>query len=172
MTIVGLVAAVTVLAATALVHNQLVGLRNKTHYTWADCDAVLTRRAQTIPRLVDVVQGAMAHERTVFEVVATARAGTQSVAANGPSEARFEAERRLGAASASLVAVAEAYPELRAQEAAADLIEALKDIEGDLRRARMVYNRTVQTYEDARQALPSSLVAGAFRFGPLPYFSD
>ena len=82
------------------------------------------------------------------------------------------AERQLGEAGAGLVAVAEAYPQLRAQEAAVELIAALKDVEGDLRRARMVYNRTVQTYEDARQTFPSSLVAGAFRFGPLPYFSD
>ena len=170
--IIGIAAAVVVLAAIALLFNRLVGLRNRTRYTWADCEAVLSRRAQTIPRLADVVQGAMAHERSVFEAVAAARAGTGAIGAEGPSEERFEAERRLGAAGAGLVAVAEAYPQLRAQEAAAELIAALKDIEGDLRRARMVYNRTVQTYEDARQTFPSSLVAGAFRFGPLPYFSD
>ena len=169
---VGIAAAVVVLAVIALLFNRLVGLRNKTRYTWGDCDAVLSRRAQAIPRLVDVVQGAMAHERTVFDAVATARAGTAAVSPDGPSEARFEAERRLGAAGAGLVAVAEAYPQLRAQEAAMELITALKDIEGDLRRARMVYNRTVQTYEDARQTFPGSLVANAFRFGPLPYFSD
>ena len=108
----------------------------------------------------------------MFEAVAAARAGTQAVADEGPSPARFAAERELGVASAGLVAVAEAYPQLRASEAAAELITALKDVEGDLRRARIVYNRTVQTYEDARQTFPSSLVAGAFRFGPLPYFSD
>jgi LemA protein len=165
-------AAVVVLGAIALLYNRLVGLRNKTRYTWSDCDALLTRRAQAIPRLVAVVQGAMAHERSVFEAVAAARAGTQAVAGEGPSEERFAAERQLGVASAGLVAVAEAYPQLRASEAAAELIAALKDVEGDLRRARMVYNRTVQTYEDARQTFPSSLVAGAFRFGPLPYFAD
>lgn len=170
--VIGIAAAVLVLAAIALLYNRLVGLRNKTRYTWGDCDAVLARRAQAIPRLVAVVEGAMAHERSVFEAVAAARAGTQAVADEGPSEARFAAERQLGVASAGLVAVAEAYPQLRASEAAAELIAALKDVEGDLRRARMVYNRTVQTYEDARQTFPGSLVAGAFRFGPLPYFSD
>ena len=171
--IIGIVAAVIVLAAIALLFNRLVGLRNKTRYTWSDTEAVLARRAQAIPRLASVVEGAMAHERGVFEAVAAARAGTTAAAASdGPSEERFEAERRLGTAGAGLVAVAESYPQLRAQEAAMELIAALKDVEGDLRRARMVYNRTVQTYEDARQTFPSSLVAGAFRFGPLPYFSD
>jgi LemA protein len=170
--IIGIAAAVLVLAAIALLFNRLVGLRNKTRYTWGDCEALLVRRAQTIPRLASIVEGAMAHERSVFEAVAAARAGTQAVTTDGPSEGRFAAERQLGAAGAKLIAVAEAYPQLRAQEAAAELIAALQDIEGDLRRARMVYNRTVQTYEDARQTFPSSLVAGAFRFGPLPYFSD
>ena len=108
--VIGIAAAVLVLAAIALLYNRLVGLRNKTRYTWGDCDAVLARRAQAIPRLVAVVEGAMAHERSVFEAVAAARAGTQAVADEGPSEARFAAERQLGVASAGLVAVAEAYP--------------------------------------------------------------
>jgi LemA protein len=170
--LIGIFAGVVVLAAIALLYNRLVGLRNKTRYTWADCDALLTRRAQTIPRLASVVEGAMAHERSVFEAVAAARAGAQAVTGDGPSEERFAAERQLGVAGASLLAVAEAYPQLRAQEAAMELIAGLKEIEGDLRRARMVYNRTVQTYEDARRTFPGTLVAGAFRFGPLPYFSD
>ena len=161
------------LAAIALLYNRLVGLRNKTRYTWSDSRRVLARRAQAIPRLVAVVEGAMAHERSVFEAVAAARAGTQAVA--GRAARRRRGSRPSGSSewpSAGLVAVAESYPQLRASEAAAELIAALKDVEGDLRRARMVYNRTVQTYEDARQTFPSSLVAGAFRFGPLPYFSD
>jgi LemA protein len=170
--LIGIVAAVVVLVAIALLFNRLIGLRNKTRYTWSDCDAVLARRAQAIPRLAAVVEGAMAHERSVFEAVAAARAGVEGAGSGGPTEARIDAERQLGAAGARLVAVAESYPQLRAQEAAAELIAALKDVEGDLRRARMVYNRTVQTYEDARQTFPSSLIAGAFRFGPLPYFSD
>jgi LemA protein len=170
--LIAIAAAVVVLGAIALLHNRLVGLRNKTRYTWADCDAVLTRRAQAIPRLVEIVQGAMAHERSVFEAVAAARADARAVGDGGPSEARFAAERELGTATGGLIAVAEAYPQLRTSEAAGELITTLKDVEGDLRRARMVYNRTVQTYEDARQTFPSSLVAGAFRFGPLPYFAD
>ena len=114
----------------------------------------------------------MAHEKGVFESVATTRAGVAAVEGSGPSEARYAAEQRFGEAGAGLVAVVENYPQLRAQETVAELIAALKDVENDLRRARIVYNRTVQTYQDARLAFPSSLVAGAFGFGPIAYFGD
>ena len=103
--IIGIVAAVIVLAAIALLFNRLVGLRNKTRYTWSDIEALLVRRAQAIPRLASVVEGAMAHERGVVRGRRAARAGTTAAAARtGPSEQRFEAERRLGTAGASLVA--------------------------------------------------------------------
>ena len=160
------------LVAIALLYNRLVGLRNKTRYTWSDIDALLARRAQAIPRLADVVRGAMAHEKGVFEAVATRGPGSPAVDGSGPREERFAAERQFGVAAAGLVAVVEATRSCGRMEAAAELIAALKDVEGDLRRARIVYNRTVQTYQDARLAFPCSLVAGAFGFGPLPYFAD
>jgi LemA protein len=170
--IVGIGALLLVLLAIALLYNRLVGARNRTRYAWSDIDALLARRAQAIPRLADVVRGSMAHEQGVFEAVATTRAGVAAVAGSGPSEARYAAEQRFGEAGAGLVAVVENYPQLRAQETVAELIAALKDVENDLRRARIVYNRTVQTYQDARLAFPSSLVAGAFGFGSIAYFGD
>jgi LemA protein len=170
--IVGLAALAVVLIAIALLYNRLVGARNRTRYAWSDVDALLARRAQAIPRLAEVVRGSMAHEREVFERVAAARAGVAAVEGGGPTEARSSAEQRLGEAGAGLIAVVENYPQLRAQESVAELIAALQDIENDLRRARIVYNRTVQTYQDARLAFPSSLVAGAFGFGPIAYFGD
>jgi len=170
--VVGIGALVAVLVAIALLYNRLVGARNRTRYAWSDIDALLARRAQAIPRLAEVVRGSMAHEREVFEAVATARAGVAAVAGSGPTDGRYAAEQRLGEAGAGLVAVVESYPQLRASETVAELIAALQDIENDLRRARIVYNRTVQTYQDARLAFPSSLVAGAFGFGPIAYFGD
>jgi LemA protein len=170
--IVGIAALVVVLVAIAVLYNRLVGARNRTRYAWSDIDALLVRRAQAVPRLVEAVRGSMTHERGVFEAVATTRAGVAEVAGRGPTEARYAAEQRFGEAGASLVAVVENYPQLRASETVAELIAALQDIENDLRRARIVYNRTVQTYQDARLAFPSSLVAGAFGFGPIAYFGD
>jgi LemA protein len=170
--IVGLALLAVVLIAIALLYNRLVGARNRTRYAWSDIDALLARRAQAIPRLAEAVRGSMAHEREVFEEVAAARAGVAAVPGTGPTPERSAAEQRFGMAGAGLVAVVERYPELRAQETVTELIAALQDIENDLRRARIVYNRTVQTYQDARLAFPSSLVAGAFGFAPVAYFGD
>ena len=170
--IVGIAALAVVLVAIALLYNRLVGARNRTRYAWSDIDALLARRAQAIPRLAEVVRGSMTHEREVFEAVATARAAVGAVEDRGPTDARYAAELRLEEAGAGLVAVVEGYPQLRAQESVAELIAALQQIENDLRRARIVYNRTVQTYQDARLSFPSSLVAGAFGFGPVAYFGD
>jgi LemA protein len=170
--IIGIGALLVVLVTIALLYNRLVGARNRTRYAWSDIDALLVRRAQAIPRLAEVVRAAMAHEREVFEQVAAARAGVTALEGSGPTDQRYAAEQRLGEAGATLVARVEDYPELRAQEAVQELVAALHEVEGDLRRARIVYNRTVQTYQDARLAFPSSLVAGAFGFRPVPYFGD
>jgi LemA protein len=170
--VVGIAALVLVLVAIAVLYNRLVGARNRTRYAWSDIDALLARRAQAIPRFAEVVRGSMAHEREVFEAVAAARSGVAAVEGSGPTPARYAAELRLGEAGGGLIAVVERYPQLRAQESVAELIAALQDIENDLRRARIVYNRTVQTYQDARLSFPSSLVADAFGFRPVAYFGD
>ena len=170
--VVAIVAAIVVLAllvGLAVVYNRLVRDRNRVRHTWADIDALLVRRAAAIPRLAAIVDAAFDHERETLEEVAQARAAVEA-AGGGPTVEHGLAERRLGVAGQRLVAVAEAYPELRAQAAAADLIAALKDVEGDLSRARMVYNRTVQTYEDRRRALPGALVAGPLGFRHQPYW--
>jgi LemA protein len=170
--VVAILAGLVVLAllvGLALVYNRLVRDRNRVRHTWADIDALLVRRAAAIPRLAGIVDAAFDHERETLEEVAQARAAVES-AGGGPTVEHGLAERRLGVAGQRLVAVAEAYPELQAQAAAADLIAALKDVEGDLARARMVYNRTVQTYEDRRRALPGALVAGPLGFRHEPYW--
>ena len=167
--IVLVVIVVLLLILLVAMYNRLVRLRNRTENSWAQVDVQLRRRYDLIPNLVEAVKGYASHERSTFDEVTQARTAAQQ--AQGVED-KAQAENVLTAAIGRLFAVAEAYPQLRASEAAGELIATLKDVEGDLRRARMVYNRTVQTYEDARQTFPSSLVAGAFRFGPLPYFAD
>jgi LemA protein len=171
--VLGAAAALVVGAAVALGYNRLVGARNRARYAWADCDALLVRRAQAVPRLAAIVQGAFDHERETLVAVAEARARVERTATpGGPTTDRLAAEEALGAAEARLLVVVEGYPELRAQAATDELVTALREIEADLRRARIVYNRTVQTYADRRGTFPGSLVAGAFRFAPMPYFGD
>jgi LemA protein len=168
-TVVVLVAAVAV--AAALTYNRLVQARNRCDYAWSDVDALLARRAAAIPRLAAIVEAAMDHERELFVRVAAARAAVDR-AGSGPSGERAAAEDALGAAGLSLVAVAEAYPALRASEAAAELITALKDVEGSIARGRLVYNRTVQTYQDRRLTFPGSLLAGPGGFVARPWFGE
>lgn len=170
--VIAIAVAIVVLAllvGLAVVYNRLVRDRNRVRHTWADIDALLVRRAAAIPRLAAIVDAAFDHERETLKEVAQARAAVEA-AGGGPTLEHGAAERRLGVAGQRLVAVAESYPELHAQAATADLIAALKDVEGDLARARMVYNRTVQTYEDRRRALPGALVAGPLGFRQEPYW--
>jgi len=160
---------VAVLAGVVVSYNRLVRDRNRSRYAWADVDALLVRRADLVPRLAAAAAAALRHERETLEAVARARAGVEA-AGGGPTPARAAAESALGAAGARLVLLVEAQPELRGSAATDELLAALKDTEGDLARARMVYNRTVQTYEDRRRAVPGVVVAGVLRFGAQRYW--
>ena len=101
--------------------------------------------------------------------MARARAGLDA-AGGGLTPARAAAEGALASAGARLVVLVEAQPELRGSAATDELLAALKETEGDLARTRMVYNRTVQTYEDRRRAVPGVVVAGVLRLGPQAYW--
>ncbi len=157
------------LIAFALIYNRLVRDNNRCIYTWADVDALLAQRAATLPQLVAAVSGAFRHERSVLTSVALARRRVEK-AGREPSPERAAAEAELGDAGGRLVALVEANPELRTAEATRELIETLRDLEDRLARARMVYNRTVQSYEDRRRALPGALIAGPLGFGARRYW--
>jgi LemA protein len=160
---------VLVLAVAAVSYNRLVRDRNRARYAWADVDALLVRRADLIPRLAAIAAAALRHERETLEAVARARARVEA-AGGGPSAERAGAEAALGAAGGRLVVLVEAQPELRASDTTRELIAALRDVEGDLARARTVYNRTVQTYEDRRRAVPGVLVASVLGLRPQAYW--
>jgi LemA protein len=162
-----LVALVLVLAVVS--YNRLVRDRNRSRYAWADVDALLVRRADLVPRLAAAAAAALRHERETLEAVARARARVEA-AGGGLTPARAAAEDALAAAGARLVILVEAQPELQASAATAELLAALRETEADLARARMVYNRTVQTYEDRRRAVPGVVVAGVVRLGPQVYW--
>ncbi len=161
--------AVLVLIALALVvlYNRLVRLRNRVSNAWAQVDVQLRRRYDLIPNLVETVKGYAAHERATFEEVTAAR--TRAQQATGV-EQQAEAENVLTAAIGRLFAVAEAYPELRASENFQQLQAQLGDTEDKIRVARQVYNDTVLTYENARQTVPTNVVAGMFGFEPRAFF--
>jgi LemA protein len=127
----------------------------------------LRKRYDLVPNLVETVKGYAGHERAVLEEVTAARSHAQ--AAQGV-EAQAEAENTLSAALGRLVAVAEAYPDLKASGTFRDLQAQLADVEQDIAVSRQVYNDTVLTYTNAIQSVPTNVLAGIFKFGPKLYF--
>ena len=165
--IVVVVVFVLVIAGLILLYNRLVRLRNRTQNAWAQVDVQLKRRYDLVPNLVETVKGYAAHERETFEAVTAARTAAQ--AAHGVDQ-QAQAENVLTAALGRLMAVSEAYPELRASENFQQLQGQLADIEQNIAVSRQIYNDTVLTYMNAIQTVPANVIAGIFGFEPKPYF--
>jgi LemA protein len=162
---------VAVLAAIALyaivAYNRLTRLRNLAREAWSGIDVQLRRRTDLVPNLVEAVKGYAAHERGLYEEVAARRAA--SIAAdNVPGQAA--AEQALHGALGRLFAVAEAYPDLKADKNFLDLQHELAAIEDQLQMARRYYNGTVRNLNTAIQSFPDNLLAGLFGFSAQPFF--
>src|SRR5437870_1019154 len=136
---------VVVLLVVVAMYNRLVRFRNRAENSWAQVDVQLRRRYDLIPNLVEAVKGYAAHERETFDSVTNARASAQQ--AKGV-EQQAQAESVLSAALGRLLAVAEAYPQLRATENFQQLQAQLADVEQNIAVARQVYNDTVLTYDN------------------------
>jgi LemA protein len=163
--VIGIVVALVL--ALVLLYNRLVRLRNRVENAWAQVDVQLKRRYDLIPNLVETVKGYAAHERETFEAVTNARARAQ--AAQGPAE-QGAAEGILGQALGRLFAVAEAYPELQADENFRQLQDELAQTENRIAVSRQVYNDTVLTYNNAIQTVPAVFVAGPLGFPKKEFF--
>jgi len=163
--------AVAVLLALGLgavvTFNRLVRQRNLVREGWSGIDVQLKRRSDLIPNLVETVKGYAAHEHGVFEEVTARRAASAGVAA---VPAKAEAERALQGAVGRLIAVAEAYPQLKADENFRALQDQLAEIEDQLQMARRYYNGTVRDLNTLVQSFPTALIAGPFGFRAEPFF--
>jgi LemA protein len=162
-----IVAVAVLLLVVVALYNRLVRLRNRAENAWAQVDVQLRRRYDLIPNLVEAVKGYAAHERETFEAVTNARAAAQQ--AQGVAQ-QAEAENVLTAALGRLLAVAEAYPQLRATENFQQLQAQLADVEQNIAVARQVYNDTVLTYDNALETVPTNVIAGVFNFRGRAYF--
>jgi len=160
------VVALVVISLIAL-YNRLVRYRNRVDNAWAQIEVQLKRRWDLIPNLVETVRGYAQHERGTFEAVTQARAAAQT--AQGPA-ATAAAEGILGQALGRLFAVAEAYPELQADENFRQLQTELSETENRIAISRQVYNDTVLTYNNAIQVFPGVLLAGIFNFLKREFF--
>jgi LemA protein len=150
-----------------VLYNRFVTLRNRVDNAWAQIEVQLKRRWDLIPNLVETVRGYAEHERGTFEAVTEARANAQR--AQGPAETAA-AEGILGQALGRLFAVAEAYPELQADENFRQLQDELAGTENRIAVSRQVYNDTVLTFNNAIQTVPGVFFAGFFGFSKREFF--
>jgi len=151
------------------IYNGLVAKRNQVRNAWSQIDVQLKRRHDLIPNVVNTVKGYLQHEREVLENVTRAR--QQAIAAGGDVAARATAENTLTQAMRSLFAVAEAYPDLKANQNMLALQEELSSTENKVAFARQFYNDSVLHYNTAREAFPGNLFAGSFNFASGPLFA-
>jgi LemA protein len=150
-------------------YNGLVTLRNRGDNSWADIDVQLKRRHDLVPNLVETVKGYAAHERGTLENVTKARQQAVSISGGTPEE-RARAESQLSGVLRSLFAVAENYPQLRANENFLGLQKSLQEIEDALQNARRYYNAVVRDFNTRQDVFPGNVVARAFGFVKRQYF--
>ncbi len=162
-----------IIAAIALyvvfIYNGLVKAREMKEEAWSGIDVQLKRRADLIPNLIETVKGYAAHEKSTFEEVIAMRNRAQAVPA-GDVEGRAQAEGLLSQALGKLFALAEAYPDLKANTNFLELQRSLETIEGELQMSRRYYNGAARDLNVKVESFPSNLVAGQFGFSKAPYF--
>lgn len=148
-------------------YNRLVTMRNRAKEAWSDIDVQLKRRYDLIPNIVSTVKGYATHESTAFEKVTQARAAAMGA---GSLSDRGAAEANLAGALKSVFAIAEAYPELKANQNFLALQTELSDTENKIQAARRFYNGNVRDLNTAIQTFPSNVIANTFNFTALEFF--
>jgi LemA protein len=151
------------------IYNGLVRSRQMAEEAWSGIDVQLKRRADLIPNLIETVKGYAAHEKTTLEEVVELRNRAQAVPA-GDVAGRAQAEGLLGQALGRVMALAEAYPDLKANQNFAQLQQSLEDIEGELQMARRYYNGSARDLNIKVESFPSNLLAGPFGFQKKAFF--
>ena len=160
---------ILIIIVVAIIHmyNNLVGLRNRVKNSYAQIDVQLKRRNDLIPNLVETVKGYASHEKGVLEEVTKARTGVMNASTVEETSA---ADNQLTSALKTLFAVAENYPDLKANSNFQQLQAELTDTEDKISYARQFYNDVVLKYNNACQKFPSSILAGMFGFNEETYF--
>jgi LemA protein len=149
------------------IFNSLVTLKNKVDEGWADIDTQLKRRYDLIPNMVETVKGYAKHEKGTFEAVTKAR--NMAMSATTPDQ-KAQAENMLSGTLKSLFALAENYPELKANQNFLDLQQTLKEIEEHIQLSRRYYNATVRDFNTKIEVFPNNLLAGMFGFSKRQFF--
>ena len=150
------------------IFNNFVVLRNRVEEAWADIEVQLKRRYDLIPNLVNSVKGYATHESSAFENVTKAR--TMAMSATGPTGAHAEAENMLTGALKSIFAIAEAYPDLKANQNFLELQRELSDTENKIQASRRFYNTNVRDLNTSVESFPGNIFANIFSFTKKEFF--
>jgi LemA protein len=150
-------------------YNKLVRQRNQVEASWAQIDVQLKRRYDLIPNLVETVKGYAAHEKGTLDAVIQAR-NTAVAASNSTPADRANAENAVSQTLGRLFALAEAYPNLKANENFLSLQGELTNTEDKIAYSRQFYNSAVQSYNNATQTIPTNIIAGMMNFKTKEYF--
>ncbi|MDP3997543.1 MAG: LemA family protein [bacterium] len=162
-----LVVVVVVAGYALLAYNSLVRRRNQVKEAWSDIDVQLKRRHNLIPNLIETVKGYASHERQAFDSVTQARA--QALGAKTPAESA-KAENGLTSTLKTLFAVAESYPDLKANANFLELQRELSDTEDKIQAARRFYNSNVRDFNTSVESVPTNIIANMFGFKKQDFF--
>lgn len=158
---------IIILSVGIAIYNKLIRLRNTVKSSWSDIDVQLKKRYDLVPNLVETVKGYASHERGVFENVTKAR--SMAMQASTPAE-KSRAENMFTDTLKSLFAVAEAYPELKANANFMQLQSQLKEMEDNIEYARRYYNAVVRDFNILIESFPSNIIATSFGFKQEEFF--
>ena len=161
-----IIIAVLVVWAIAI-YNGLIRLKNRVDEAWSDIDVQLKRRYDLIPNLVNTVKGYAAHEKEAFEKVTEARSRAMGA---GSAQDKAQAENALSGALKSLFAIAEAYPDLKANQNFLELQRELTDTEDKIQAARRFYNGNVRDFNTKIEVFPNNIFAGILNFTKREFF--
>ncbi len=167
--IILIVLVVVIVLFLVFAYNGVVRLRNRVDSAWSQIGVQLTRRHDLIPNLVETVKGYAAHERQTLEAVVEARNSAMQAQQAGPAQ-QAQAENVLTGALRQLFALAEAYPDLKANQNFLNLQEELTSTEDRISYARQFYNDSVMKYDTKIQSFPTNIIAGTFNFQRREYF--
>lgn len=167
---IGLILLIVVVAIglwIVVVYNGLIRLRNRTDEAWSDIDVQLKRRYDLIPNLINAVKGYATHEKELFEKITQAR--TVAMGAQTPAE-KEGAENMLSGTLKSLFAVAENYPDLKANQNFLELQRELSDTENKIQASRRFYNGNVRDFNTKIEVFPNNIIAGMLNFAKREFF--
>ncbi|MCK8780689.1 LemA family protein [Rhizobium sp. NTR19] len=160
---------VAVALYVVMIYNGLVKARQMAEEAWSGIDVQLKRRADLIPNLIETVKGYASHEKSTFEEVVRLRNQAQAVPL-GDVAGRAQAEGLLGQALGKLFALAEAYPDLKANQNFAELQASLENLENEIQMSRRYYNGAARDLNVRVESFPNNLIAGQFGFSKKEYF--